>query len=96
MFDTVMNLFAMDIENNLCSKVRGKRNYSIRLEHRENENIAYVGTWCGMKKHGLLGTVALSTISEFKIRWFAYTYKKDFMNVINLLEKNNYTICWEQ
>lgn len=86
-----LEMATMEIEGAICSKVKGSRNWIIRVEHKEK--VAIVGRQNTMKRNCFL-TAIVTTIIERKIRWYEYTYKKDFMASINQLEEANYKIYW--
>lgn len=86
-----IELVEMDVVNNLCSKLDGRRNWTIRIEEREDVKVAYVGGYGVMKRRGMLGAF-LKSIAKYHIRWFEYTYKKDFKKAVKVLEDNGYII----
>ena len=75
------------------SKVRGRRNYSIRMEMVDRK--AYVGGFGMMDSRGLLGEF-LYYMAEHGTTWAHFTYKKDFMAAVNALENNGFKIIWLQ
>ena len=87
--ETVINLMEMEIENELGSVVRGNRNWAIRTEVLGSLKIAYVGRYGAMKRRGLMGA-RIAAIEKYNIRWYKYTYKKDFEKALKMLENDNY------
>lgn len=86
-----VELVKMDVENTLGSKVEGRRNWAIRIEKHDNVNVAYVGGYGRMARRNLLGEY-IRIINKYQIRWFEYTYKKDFKTVVKALEDSGYVI----
>ena len=65
-----LGLMVMDMENTVCSKVRGNRNWSIRVEHKDK--VAMVGRFGMMKRRNFMQAM-VKTIIEKGIRWYEYT-----------------------
>lgn len=86
-----VGLVQMDIENTLGSKVKGRRNWAIRIENHDGKKIAWVGGYGQMRRRNLLGEY-IRIINKYQIRWFEYTYKKDFKVAVKALEDARYTI----
>lgn len=86
-----VEMVKMDVENELGSKVDGRRNWAIRIENHGDVKVAYVGGYGRMAKRNLLGEY-VRIIKKYQIRWFEYTYKKDFKAVVKALEDANYVI----
>lgn len=88
---TIINDFkGMLLEEQLFSKVPGRRNWAIRVEHKDK--IAYVGKFKALADRGFLSPTKLKTIAEKKIRWYEFTYKKDFMPMVFILKCANYDV----
>ena len=86
-----IELVEMDVVNNLCSKLDGRRNWAIRIEEREDRKVAYVGGYGRMADCRMMSAY-LKEIAKYHIRWFKYTYKKDFKKAVKVLEDNGYII----
>jgi len=94
----VCNLISMEYENDLYSEIKGNRNWCIRTEHYITPNnqeikVAYVGKFGSLKRRGLLSEL-ISNVEKYHIRWYKYTYKKDFEKNITRLAENNFSISW--
>ena len=76
-------LITMDIMNKVCSKVNGRRNYVIRTE---NGKIVFAGGYGTAKRYGWLSEY-LTYITEHHVRWYEFTYKKDFDEACALLKR---------
>ena len=86
-----VEMVKMDVENTLGSKVDGRRNWAIRIEKHGEVKVAYVGGFGKMAKRNLMGAY-IRTIAKYQIRWFEYTYKKDFKAAVKTLEDTDYVI----
>lgn len=75
----------------LLSKVEGRQNYVMRVVTLFHK--VYVGTTGKMKEHGL-HSVLLMDMPKYGISISEYTYKKDLMEVLDILEKAGYEIHW--
>ena len=82
-------MLLMILKEQLFSKVSGKRNWVIRVEHKNK--IAYVGRFKALADRGFMSS-KVKTIAEKKIRWYEFTYKKDFMPMVFILECANYDV----
>ena len=92
--ETVVSLMKMEIENELGSVVRGNRNWAIKTMVLGELKIAYVGRYGAMKRRGLMGD-RIAAIEKYNIRWYKYTYKRDFEKALKMLENDNYyAIDW--
>lgn len=92
------NLIIMNYENNLYSEIKGNRNWCIRTEHyitSDGQEIktAYVGRYGALKRRGLLSEF-IRNIGKYHIRWYNFTYKKDFEKNITQLAENEFYIKW--
>ncbi len=87
----VVELVKMDVENTLGSKVDGRRNWAIRIENHDGVKVAYAGGYGRMARRNLLGEY-VRIIKKNQIRWFEYTYKKDFKTAVKALEEAGYNI----
>ena len=90
-----LDLKKMTEENKVMSIIRGNRNWEIKTTNYNGRKCAYVGRHGAMKRNGQLGAF-IRDIGKYNIRWYTYTYKKDFDDALTMLEKNNYEIWWEQ
>ena len=91
-------LINMDIENKLCSNIKGNRNWCIRTEHYITPNgqeikKAYVGKFGAFKRRHMLSAFIVD-IAKYHIRWYGYTYKRDFEHTMMILAENEYYIHW--
>ena len=87
MKEMLMNLAVMEIENTIGSKVDGRRNWVIRMETwGEKRVIAYRGGFGKADRGGWL-SARLTDIGEKKIRWYEFTYKKDYMAALNKIKE---------
>ena len=92
-----VELKKMDEENNIMSIVKGNRNWGIKIEiiPESGNKYAYIGRYGALCRRGLMGEF-IRNIIKYHIRWFEYTYKKDFEEAVTMLENNNYIIRWVQ
>ena len=81
----------MEIENALNSRVIGRRNWVIRVQNTEDNEryICYAGGFGQANRYGYLSE-RLSFIAERKVRWYEFTYKKDFLSALEELKKLGY------
>lgn len=89
-FRTLVNeLKEMDAENKLYSKVTTNRNWGIQLQTipSTGERYATAGRW-----NSLTHCYFLTEIRERHIRWFSFTYKKDFKEMVKVLEDSGMTV----
>ena len=83
-------LVEMEKINDIMSILPGKRNWVIRIGVYDGEKtIDYSGTFGNAAKKGYMGAM-VKTIIDYKIRWFEYTYKKDFLTALSLLKNLGY------
>ena len=79
-------------ENGLLKEIiRGRRNWVIRQERKYK--VARVGGFGEMDRCGLM-CESLTSIADLRIWWAEYTYKKDLINALKLLEEQGYKIVW--
>ena len=93
-----IEIIDMETENEIFSNCKGNRNWGIRIEHymtADGAEIkkAYVGRYGALQRRGLLGAF-IKDIGKYHIRWYEYTYKKDFETVITTLAENGFYIKW--
>lgn len=98
LMEMAINLINMDYENSLYSEVKGNRNWSIRTEHyviadNEEIKIAYVGRHGALERRHMFSEF-IRDIIKYNIRWYNYTYKKDFEKNITRLAENGFYIKW--
>ena len=96
--EMVLNLISMEYENDLYSEIKGNRNWCIRTEHYITPNgqeikTAYVGKFGALARRGFLSEL-VSNIGKYHIRWYEFTYKKDFEKNITRLAENEFSIRW--
>ena len=86
MMNTVNTLRMMKAENELVSKVNGRRNYVIRTSMVNGKKIVvYAGNYGVAADRGLLEE-KVTEIAAKNIRWYTFTRKADFMNAVNILK----------
>jgi len=84
-------LTVMEVENTLHSKVDGRRNWVIRVETwtttdgERKRVITYRGGYGFACDHGFMGCF-VREIGERNIRWYTFTYKKDYQAAVNALK----------
>lgn len=86
-----VELVKMDVESTIGSKVDGRRNWAIRTENHGDVKVAYVGAYGQMRRRNLMSEY-IRIIKKYQVRWFEYTYKKDFKAVVKALEDAGYII----
>lgn len=96
--EMVIELTKMDIENKLFSNVKGNRNWAIQTKRYINDDgielkWAYVARYGMMERRGCFSEF-LTDIAKYHIRWYKFTYKKDFEEAIKILESDGYEIYW--
>lgn len=79
----------MKIENTLSSKVCGRRNWMIKVYHKDQSALAFT---TGEMVRRWLTSDRLSDIAEYHIRWYTFTYKKDFLQAVKTLEEWGYRV----
>ena len=90
--DIALEVIEAEKEQKLASIVRGRKNYVIRTE-MDNGVTAYVGTLKALHDKGLKAAFLVDVV-KYHIRWFYFTYKKDFMTAVNILEENGCEVIW--
>lgn len=98
MMEMAVALMEMEEENKVFSKVRGNRNWAIRTERFVNKEgkeckFAYVGRFGALNRANLMSALIV-TIAKYNIRWYEFTYKKDFMEALQKLERDGFNIWW--
>lgn len=89
--NTALSAIGMIEIGGYASKIRGRRNYSVRIETKKN--VAFVGGYGVMKRRSLLSEY-LEKIAKYGITWVAFTYKQDLNAFLEQLEKQNFKIIW--
>lgn len=89
--NTALSAIGMVEIGGYASKIRGRRNYSVRIETKRN--VAFVGGYGVMKSRNLLSEY-LEKIAKYGITWVTFTYKQDLDAFLEQLEKNNFKIIW--
>lgn len=89
--NTALSAIGMMEIGGYASKIRGRRNYSVRLETKKK--VAFVGGYGLMKRRNLLSE-CLEKIEKYGITWIAFTYKQDLDAFLEQLEKQNFKIVW--
>lgn len=85
-FKAIVNeLKEMNVENKLYSKVTTNRNWGIQIltSLDTGKRFAITGRWNNLNHEH-----QLTEIKEQNIRTYAFTYKKDFKEMIKVLEEN--------
>ena len=93
LMETLVGLSVMTIENELGSKVEGRRNWVIRTEKSPATGklyILYSGGYGEASRKGLL-QASLSEICKYSVRWYEFTYKADYLEALDKLTKAGYT-----
>lgn len=93
--EMAVGLMKMEVENELMSIVRGNRNWVIKTLDYGDMKVAHVGKIGAMRRYGEMGEM-ISAIVKYNIRWYEYTYKRDFDKTWKMLEDNGYKIYWIQ
>lgn len=85
MLEIIQGLTEMMIDNELHSKVSGNRNWIIKVENADSGNryITYAGRPGNASYFMQRGFI--TDIVKYKIRWYYFTYKKDFDEAIEKL-----------
>lgn len=90
----ICGLVNVEIADKLYSKVEGNRNWAIKVETlRTGRKIATCNRYGVLKRRGYLSAF-LWEIAEYHIRWYYFTYKKDYEEIKKILENNGYTITY--
>lgn len=95
----IMEMTLMEVENTLRSKIPGRRNWVIRVETRHTNDsnskrvITYRGGFGYAADRGFLECF-LREIGERRIRWYEFTYKRDYMAAIAKLTENGVHDFW--
>lgn len=97
LMEMAIELKKMEEENNIMSNVKGNRNWGIKTEifPKSGDKYAYIGRYGALRRRGLMSEF-IKDIIKYRIRWYEYTYKKDFEEAVTMLENNNYNIRWIQ
>lgn len=91
LMNIVENLVAMEIENKMNSKVEGRRNWLIRTEVMNGvKYIMFCGGYGEGDRRGWLAPEMIANIGKYSIRWYTYTYKKDYLEAVKMLKENGY------
>jgi hypothetical protein len=85
--ETAKALQNMDRENTLGSKVNGRRNYIIRVE--DNCKIVFAGMMGEARRRGETAEY-IRYIILHHVRWYEFTYKKDFKEALDKLKEMGY------
>ena len=98
LMEMAIGMAKMKRENKLFSNVKGNRNWAIRTERWTNDEgierkVAYVSRYGMMARRGMFSEF-VRVIVKYNIRWYEFTYKKDFEEAIKLLEVDGYSINW--
>lgn len=88
---TAVNTLVLTEAGRAISKVRGRRNWAIRMEMKDR--MAYVGGMGVMDRRGLMSEF-LVLMERHGTTWAEYTYKKDFLTAIKALEEIGFDIRW--
>lgn len=91
MMKTAINTLVLTKTGQAIGKVRGRRNWVIRMEMKDRK--AYVGGMGTMHRRGLMSEF-LAWMSEHGTTWAEYTYKKEFLAAIKALEEIGFDIRW--
>lgn len=91
MKEIISGLTEMVIENEINSKVEGRRNWVIRTEVRNGKKvIPYAGGYGRAVDIGWVGPELITTIVKNSIRWYEFTYKKDYLEALKKLENKGF------
>lgn len=91
MEEIIKGLTEMLIENEVNSKVESRRNWVIRTEIRnEKKVIPYAGSYGKAVDIGWVGPELVMTIVKNSIRWYVFTYKKDYLEALKELESKGF------
>lgn len=84
--EVVETLAAVEVADKIVSNTPGRRNWLIRTEvSRKGELVIfYNGAYGRADDLGLLSE-RISYIAEHKVRWYKFTYKKDYEAALNAL-----------
>lgn len=84
--ETAINLLTMELDEAIISKLDGRRNWVIRVETNSNNEriISYHGSYGEARRWGYLSCM-LRELGIRKIRWYKFTYKKDYKAALELL-----------
>ena len=86
-----MSAIVLAESGRVISKLYGRRNYIIRMEINDKE--AIIGNFGVMQRRGLMSEY-LVYMAQHGTTWAEFTYKKDFIAAIDMLEKNGFKIIW--
>ena len=87
--DLAVEMMALSIEERLMSKVDGAKRYAVKVSHQSH--MAVAGAYGMMKRRNFL-TASVKDITKNDIRWYTFSYKKDFLETVHRLEENGYTV----
>lgn len=89
LMNIAMNALAMELENNLFSKVEGRRNWVIRVQTSSQTGNRFIYYKGGFGKACRLNCMEayLRDIANEKIRWYEFTYKKDYLKALEILKE---------
>ena len=90
-FNTAMETAILAETGKMLSKVKGNRNWGIRVE--TTNKCVFVGRYGQLANRGLLREY-LAIMVKDGIYWLKYTYKKDFEIAVKVFEENGYKIYW--
>lgn len=94
MMEMAMDLIAMQLDEAIISKVDGRRNWVIRVENRDGKRvITYKGGYGEAVRWGEMSCL-LREIGEKKIRWYTFTYKKDYIEALKTLDNLDIKYYW--
>lgn len=91
LMEMAVALTAMEVENTLHSKVNGRRNLVIRVETWTTTNgerkrvITYRGSYSFACDRGFMSCF-VKEIGEREIRWYTFTYQKDYKAAVDALK----------
>lgn len=92
--EIICGLIDVEIADKLYSKVEGNRNWAIEVEtSKSGRKVATCNRYGVLKRRGYL-TAFLTAIAEYHIRWYYFTYKKDYEETKKILENNGYIITY--
>lgn len=82
--ENLVKLILAEEQNKICSKVEGRENYVIRLR---DGKIIFSGTKGQYKER--FGHVRIFLSEAYRYNTFYFTYKKDWLNALKVLEEIN-------
>jgi len=82
---TALELIETEVEGAINSKVDGRRNWVIRVETINGQRvITYCGGYGEALRYGRMSCL-LRELGQYKIRWYKFTYKKDYKDALSKL-----------